>query len=219
MKKENKIRILIADDHNMIIDGLIALLKLDTTIEVVATALNGVEAYDCICKQSVDLLITDISMPEMSGVELTKKVKEKFPQVKVLVLSMYNDREIVSEILMAEADGYILKNAGRQELLNAIHKLADDGAYFSNEILSIMLDKVKRKRKEETELKNITEREKEILKLIMKEYSSEQIAEELFISKNTVDTHRKNILEKTQIKTLVGLCKFAFRNNLMDSSS
>jgi DNA-binding NarL/FixJ family response regulator len=154
-------------------------------------------------------------MPEMNGIELTKKVKENFPQVKVLVVTMYNDREIVSEVLMAEADGYVLKNASKNEFLKAINKLADHGTYYSNEILSIMLEKVKKEKKQGNELKNLSEREVEILKLIMQEYSSEQIAEKLFISKNTVDTHRKNILEKTQIKTLVGLCKFAFRNNLV----
>ncbi len=135
--------------------------------------------------------------------------------MKVLVVTMYNDREIVSEILMAEADGYILKNAHKNEFLRAITKLADHGTYFSNEILSIMLEKVKKEKKQGNELKNLSERETEILQLIMQEYSSEEIAEKLFISKSTVDTHRKNILEKTQIKTLVGLCKFAFRNNLI----
>jgi DNA-binding NarL/FixJ family response regulator len=215
MEAKNKIRTLIADDHSMVIEGLHALLKQDENIEVIASALNGVEAYKIICSQQVDLLITDINMPEMDGIALTKRVKENFPHIKVMVLSMYNDREIVSEILMAEADGYILKNAGKQELLNAIHKLADHGTYYSNEILSIMLEKVKKEKKKEDELKDLSEREREILKLIMQEYSSEQIAGKLFISKHTVDTHRKNILEKTQIKTLVGLCKFAFRNSLL----
>src|SRR3990172_2274794 len=163
MEKRNKIRTLIADDHSLFIEGLKALLKSDKNIEVVGDALNGAIAYNILCKEQIDLLITDISMPEMNGIELTKKVKEKFPHIKVLVLSMYNDREIVSEILMAEADGYILKNAGRQELLIAIHKLADHGTYYSNEILSIMLEKVKKEKKQGDELKNLSERETEIL--------------------------------------------------------
>lgn len=218
MEQKRKIRILIADDHQMFIDGLIALLQHEATIDVVAHALSGGDAYEILCRQSraagIDLLITDISMPGMTGIELTRKVKENFPEVKVLVVSMYNDREIVSEILMAEADGYILKNTNKQELLNAIYKLADHGTYYSNEILSIMLEKVKKEKKEE-ETKRLSEREIEIVKLIMQEYSSEQIAEKLFISKNTVDTHRKNILEKTHVKTIVGLCKFAFHYNLV----
>lgn len=210
-----KIRILIADDHQMFIDGLKALLQREKNIEVIAQALRGDDAYNIICGQNIDLLITDISMPGMTGIDLTKKVKENFSEVKVLVVSMYNDREIVSEILLAEADGYILKNASKQELLNAISKLVDNGAYYSNEILSIMLDKIKKEKKQEDEIKLLSPREIEIIKLIMQEYSSEQIAEKLFISKSTVDTHRKNIFEKSKIKTLVGLCKFAFRNNFI----
>lgn len=212
---EQKIKILIADDHQMFIDGLKALLQFEKNIEVIAQALRGDDAYDILCKQDIDLLITDISMPGMTGIELTKKVKDKFPHVKVLVVSMYNDREIVSEILLAEADGYILKNTSKQELLSAINKLTDHGTYYSNEILSIMLEKIKKEKKQEGETKLLSPRELEIIKLIMQEYSSEQIAEKLFISKSTVDTHRKNILEKSQMKTLVGLCKFAFRNHLL----
>ncbi|MHB8403324.1 MAG: response regulator, partial [Bacteroidia bacterium] len=162
----------------------------------------------------IDLLITDISMPEMNGIELTKKVKKEFPNVKVLVLSMHNDREIVSEILMAEADGYILKNARKHELLNAIHKIANNSTYYCNEILSIMMEKIKKETKVAKEVKELSARELEIIKLIMQEFSSEEIANTLSISKNTVDTHRKNILEKIKVKTVVGLCKFAFRNHL-----
>ncbi|TAL62475.1 MAG: response regulator transcription factor [Bacteroidetes bacterium] len=214
MEQKRKIRILIADDHQMFIDGLKSLLHPEKDIEVTAQALRGDDAYDIICKQNIDLLISDISMPGLTGIELTKKVKEKFPEVKVLVVSMYNDREIVSEILMAEADGYILKNTGRKELLNAIYKIADNNTYYSNEILSIMLEKIKKEKHTSEEVKHLSGREIEILKLIMQECSSEEIAEKLFISKSTVDSHRKNILEKTRVKTIVGLCKFAFRYNL-----
>lgn len=148
MEHKRKIRILIADDHQMFIDGLKALLHPEKNIEVIAQALRGDEAYDILCKENIDLLITDISMPGMTGIELTKKVKDKFPEVKVLVVSSYNDREIVSEILLAEADGYILKNTDKKELLSAIYKIADDGTWYSNEILSIMLEKVKKEKKQ-----------------------------------------------------------------------
>ena len=209
-----KLKILIADDHQMFIDGLKVLLQLEKNIEVVSHALRGDAAYTIISEQPVDLLITDINMPGMNGIELTRKVKENFPQIKILVVSMYNDHEIVSEILMAEADGYVLKNADKEELLSAIYKIADNGTHYSNEILSIMFEKVKKEKKKE-ETKQLSEREIEIVKLIMQEYSSGQIAVKLSISKNTVDSHRKNILEKTQAKTLVGLCKFAYKNNLV----
>ena len=209
-----KIKVLIADDHQMFIDGLKSWLQREKRIEVVAQALNGEEAYNIICRQPIDLLISDISMPVMTGLDLAKKVKQNFPHIKVLIISMYKDREIVSEVLMAEADGYILKNADKQEFFDAIHKLAGDGTHYSNEILSIMLEKVKKEKKKDLMLNLLSEREIEIVKLIMQEFSSEEIGEKLFISKSTVDTHRKNILEKTQVKTIVGLCKFAFTYDL-----
>ena len=212
------INILIADDHQMFIDGLKALLRREKNIHIAGEVGNGLDALEFIKKQQPDLLITDISMPGMSGVELTRQVKQHYPEVKVLVLSMYNDREIVGEILMSEAEGYILKNTGRQELINAIQRIADNSTYYSNEVLNIMMTRLKRQKAIEKNTAQLTTREIEIVKLIMEEYSSEEIAEKLFISKRTVDTHRKNIIQKTSTRTLVGLIKFAIENNLVDIS-
>ncbi len=215
--EQNKIiKVLIADDHQMFIDGLKALLKREKSIQITGEVSNGADAYEFIRQQPPDLLITDISMPGMSGVELTRLVKLNFPEVKVLVLSMYNDREIVSEILMSEAEGYILKNTGRQELLNAIHRIADNSTYYSNEVLNIMMTRMKKQKAIEKNTAVLTSREIEIVKLIMEEFSSEEIAEKLFISKRTVDTHRKNIIQKTNTRTLVGLIKFAIENSLVE---
>lgn len=212
------INILIADDHQMFIDGLKALLRREKNIHIAGEVSNGLDALAFIKKQQPDLLITDISMPGMSGVELTRQVKQLYPEVKVLVLSMYNDREIVGEILMSEAEGYILKNTGRQELINAIQRIADNSTYYSNEVLNIMMTRLKRQKAIEKNTAQLTTREIEIVKLIMEEYSSEEIAGKLFISKRTVDTHRKNIIQKTSTRTLVGLIKFAIENNLVDFS-
>lgn len=215
--EQNKIiKVLIADDHQMFIDGLKALLKREKSIQITGEVSNGADAYEFIRQLPPDLLITDISMPGMSGVELTRLVKLNFPEVKVLVLSMYNDREIVSEILMSEAEGYILKNTGRQELLNAIHRIADNSTYYSNEVLNIMMTRMKKQKAIEKNTAVLTSREIEIVKLIMEEFSSEEIAEKLFISKRTVDTHRKNIIQKTNTRTLVGLIKFAIENSLVE---
>lgn len=215
--EENKpIRILIADDHQMFIDGLKALLKRDKNVQIIGEVGNGTDALEFVRKQTPDLLITDISMPGMSGVELTRHIKHSYPEVKVLVLSMYNDREIVSEILMSEAEGYILKNTGRQELMNAIQRIADNSTYYSNEVLNSMMSRLKKQKTIERNASLLTSREIEIVKLIMEEYSSEEIAEKLFISKRTVDTHRKNIIQKTNTRTLVGLIKFAIENNLAE---
>lgn len=216
-EEENKpVRVLIADDHQLFIDGLKALLRREKNIQIMGEVSNGLDALEFIKKQQPDLLITDISMPGMSGVELTRQVKLHYPDVKVLVLSMYNDREIVSEILMSEAEGYILKNTGRQELMNAIHRIVDNSTYYSNEVLNIMMTRMKRQKAIEKNTALLTTREIEIVKLIMEEYSSGEIAEKLFISKRTVDTHRKNIIQKTSTRTLVGLLKFAIENNLVD---
>lgn len=216
-ESENKaVSILIADDHQMFIDGLKALLRREKNIVIAGEVSNGLDALEFIKKQQPDLLITDISMPGMSGVELTRQVKLHYPEIKVLVLSMYNDREIVSEILMSEAEGYILKNTGRQELMNAIHRIADNSTYYSNEVLNIMMTRLKKQKIIEKNTAQLTAREIEIVKLIMEEFSSEEIADKLFISKRTVDTHRKNIIQKTNARTLVGLIKFAIENNLVE---
>lgn len=212
------VRILIVDDHQMFIDGLKSLLVGATNYEIVAEAQNGVHALEVLNNTQIDLMITDLSMPEMSGTELVGHVKKDFPQVKILVLSMHNNRETVSEIVMAEAEGYILKNTGKKELVTALDKIMDDGTFFSNEVMSIMFERMRKEKKIEQETKTLTQREMEVLALIVQELSSEEIAEKLFISRRTVDTHRKHILQKTQSKTIVGLIKFAFRNELVDIS-
>lgn len=212
---DNELKIVIADDHQMFIDGIKSLLSKEKKLNFIYEAANGEDALSYIRKNVVDLLITDISMPGMSGTELTKKVKQEFPHIKVLVLSMFNDPAIVNEILQSEAEGYILKNTGKHELLSAISKIMDDGTYYSNEVMNLMLNQ-KRKSATQTQAKEqLTERETEILKLVCEEYTTAGIAEKLFISPRTVDTHRKNILEKTQSKTIVGLIKYAFENNII----
>ena len=155
----------------------------------------------------------------MSGVELTRWVKQNYPDIKVLVLTMYNDREIVNEILMSEAEGYILKNTGKQELISAISRINGNSTYYSAEVLNTMMTRLKKQKAIERNTALLTPREIEILKLIMEELSSEEIADKLFISKRTVDTHRKNIIAKTNTRTIVGLLKFAIENNLTEFSA
>lgn len=212
------IRLLVVDDHQMFIDGLKSLLRKERDIHIAGEALSGEIALEFLNTHPIDLVITDVSMPGMSGVELTRAVKQLHPEVKVLVLSMFNDRQIIDDIVTAEAEGYILKNTGKQELITAIRRIADNGTFFSSEVIATMFEKVKEHREQEEAVKSLSERELEILGLIVEEYSSEQIADKLFISKRTVDSHRKNILSKTRNKTLVGLIKFAIRNNLVDIS-
>lgn len=218
--EENKnIRILIADDHQMFIDGLKSLLKREKNFQIIGEVSSGGQAVEFIGKTQPDLLITDISMPGMSGVELTRWVKQNYPDIKVLVLTMYNDREIINEILMSEAEGYILKNTGKQELISAINRINDNSTFYSTEVLNTMMTRLKKQKAIDKNTALLTPREIEIVKLIMEELSSEEIADKLFISKRTVDTHRKNIIAKTNTRTIVGLLKFAIENNLTEYNS
>jgi DNA-binding NarL/FixJ family response regulator len=216
LKMTEEIKVIIADDHQIFIDGVKSLLRKEKNIVFVHESPNGNDAFDYISKNKADLLITDISMPGLNGTELTKKIKKVFPEVKVLVLTMFNDAAIINEIVQSEAEGYILKNMGKEELLKAITVIMDNGTYYSNEVISSMLlHSKKRNRTAVEEKEELTPRELEILKLISEEFSTAGIAEKLSISPRTVETHRKNILEKTQSKTIVGLIKYAFENNLI----
>jgi len=211
----NMIKTLIVDDHQMFLDGIKTMISKEKNIEVVAEANNGIKALEKLAEVDVDLVITDINMPEMSGTELTKRIKELYPHIKVLVLTMYNDREIIHEIVMTEAEGYILKNSDKKELVNAISRITDHGTYYSNEVISIMTENFIRKEKIRDNTQALSAREKEIISLICQELTSAEIAEKLFLSPLTVETHRRNILRKTKCKTIVGLIKFAIDNKLI----
>jgi len=215
MSSKEPINILIVDDHQLVIDGLKSMLQINTQFVVKNQALNGVQALEILDSQQDDyhFLLTDVSMPLMSGIELCKIVKERFPHIKVLVLSMHNNISIIKDALNAEADGYILKNTGQEELIQAIERILENGTYFSQEILPIIL-KLYGKEKKSDSKHTLSEREREVLSLIIKEYTSKEIAEQLFISKQTVDTHRINIMQKTGCKTLVGLIKYAILTNI-----
>lgn len=208
-------KILIVDDHQMFIDGIHSLLIGQEKFQICHEANNGEAALDILAKHKVDILISDLNMPGMSGAELVKTVKEKYHDIKVLVLSMHNNRETVGDILMSEAEGYILKNTGKKELLSGLERIAEGSTYYSKEVMSIMMEKVQKQKQIIEETDSLTDRELEILQLIVQEFSSEEIAGQLFISRRTVDTHRKHILKKTASKTIVGLIKFAFRNELV----
>jgi DNA-binding NarL/FixJ family response regulator len=216
---DNELKIVIADDHQMFIDGIRSLLKREKSLNFVHEALNAEDALTYIRENPVDLLITDISMPGMSGTELTQKVKQEMPSVKVLVLTMFNDPAIINEIIQSEAEGYILKNTGKQELMTAINRIMDDGTFYSNEVMNLMLKSNKKNNRIVSEKEKLSERELEILKLVCEEFTTADIAEKLFISPRTVETHRKNILAKTHSRTIVGLIKYAFENNVLEKNT
>lgn len=210
------INIIIADDHQMVIDGLKSMLVQAPPYHVIAEANDGQSAYELLVAtpERFQLLLTDISMPLLSGTQLCRMVKSEFPHIQVLILSMYNNAPAVKEAVMAEADGYILKNTGRTELLQALHRITNGGTHFSQDIVPLIYHQYHREKVQEEQLKQLSAREREVLGMIVKELTSEEIAGKLFISKKTVDHHRQRLLEKTNCKSTVGLVKFAIRNEL-----
>ena len=172
------------------------------------------EVIDCLKKHHVDVLLTDVMMPRLPGNILAKEIKKQFPKIRILALSMSGDGSVVTEMINdADIAGYILKNVGKKELMTAIDKIAEGGIYFSEDVLQ-ELQRVE-KRKKENEDAHLTDRELEIIRLIEKEYSNRQIAEALFISERTVETHRKNIFRKTNTNSVIGLVKYAYEHKLV----
>lgn len=211
-----KIKILIADDHTMFLQGIISLLEQEPNIEIVGKAVNGLEALQVIEQIPVDLLILDISMPEMDGIELSKILKKKFSAIKILVVSTHSNVSIISRLIRIGVNGYLLKNAEKAELLKAINTIASGDNYFSEETEEKHLSNNLRIEKQVSALTELSSREKEILVLIAHEYNTAEIAEKTFISLNTVNTHRKNLLSKLNAKNTAGLVKYAVENGLVD---
>jgi DNA-binding NarL/FixJ family response regulator len=204
-------RIALVDDHGIIIDGVKSILSKESELEVVYTTNQASGILEYIKQHTFDMLITDFSMPEMDGLTLIRTVKRVLPAVKIIVLSMHDEVHLAKEILKSGVDGYVLKKDTQQELLKAIQEVKAGRVYLSSDINKLLIMNLDNP----DEGRLLTEREREIVKLIAKEYSNKQIAEALFISERTVETHRKNIFRKTGTNSLVGLIKFAYANNLI----
>jgi len=212
-----KTKILLVDDHELVLNGRRFMLEAEDDLIVVATAKNGLEAIEKLKENTIDLLITDIKMPELNGLELARYTKQKYPELKIIALTLYKDPEFVKAIIDVEADGYLMKNEDAAEIISVVRHVMNDGTHYSNEIVSILKDELKREKSKSTAAAELSKRELEIIKLICQEFSSVEIAEKLFISKATVDVHRKNIVQKLEIKSIVGLIRFALQNGIVDS--
>lgn len=199
------LKIYIVDDHQMLIDGLKALLSDEPHISLVGESTSAKVALKEVAEYRPDIVLTDINMPEMDGIELTREIKKQQPEVKMIALSMYGERETISDMLKAGVSAYILKNTGKQELLKAIDKVASGGTFFSDEVSAEMMRTYPEQAAKEISL---SQREIEVIELIAKEYTNARIAEALFISERTVETHRKNIFRKTDTKSVIGLLKY-----------
>jgi DNA-binding NarL/FixJ family response regulator len=212
--KAGKISLALVDDHQIVIDGLMSLLKGHDKFRFAFATTDPCEVEEKLNHTSVDILLTDVVMPKLPGNVLARNVRQKFPFIKILALSMSGQGDLVNEMINdADISGYVMKNIGKQELIRAIEKIAGGGIYFSEEVI----DELKRtsERKKKNDEVHLTDREIEILRLIEKEYNNKQIAEALFISERTVETHRKNIFRKTNTNTVIGLVKYAYEQRLI----
>lgn len=205
-------RILLVDDHAIVTDGLEAILQTDDSFEVVEKHNSANFALAWLKTNDVELMITDYSMPDMSGLELVRKVKTLKPAIKILVLSMHDEPVIVREMLAVGVDAYVLKKYAHQELVNAIHAISNGRQFWSAEINKTLLNALT---KSEAQENHITDRELDVLKLIVQELTSKQIAEKLFISERTVETHRKNLMRKTGVNNVIGLVRYAYAHKLI----
>lgn len=210
-----KIKLAIVDDHQIVIDGLHSLLKGYDQYEIVLESNHPETIPQLLRKQQVDILLTDVMMPGMTGVELARQVKKEFPDIRIIALSMNGEGSLVNQMIdESDISGYLLKNIGQTEFISALNKIAAGGIYFSDDVLQEMLKASERKKQTDEEAR-LTHREVEIVQLIEKEYSNKKIAEELFLSERTVETHRKNIFRKTKTNSVIGLIKYAYEHKLI----
>jgi len=201
------IKIIIADDHRIVLEGLSSLIEVADDIEIVGLASNGKEIMALLNSQEVDIVVSDIDMPDMNGVEVARLIRNQFPKVKVLILSMYDSIGFIRKIIEIGAQGYILKNKGKEELINAIKTIHNGGEYFGREIEKALRESLKNKNVFDTI--KLTKREIDVLKLIAKGDTTPIISKKLFIAHSTVETHRRNLIEKTGVSNSKGLVKFA----------
>jgi DNA-binding NarL/FixJ family response regulator len=212
------IRILITDDHQLVIDGIKLMLSETDDLHCVAEANSGGHALEKLAATPVDVLLLDINMPDMDGLECCRKVRAHFPDVKILMLSMLREGSLVKMLLNEGASGYLLKNAGKDEIISAIRKVHAGERALGAGVMDIFLENAsEKKKKQASPFPKISRREKQVLKLIVEERTTAEIAEALFISFGTVETHRRNLLLKLNARNTAGLVRAALEYDLLDS--
>ncbi len=206
----NKIKVLVVDDHPMVLEGIRSMLLQISFVEITGTAPNAYEAIEKIKENSPDIVITDINMPEVSGIELTVKIRKEFPAVRVVAMSTFKERSYISQMIQSGASGYLVKSASREEIEEAILSVFEGKLYMSLDINLSAADKV-----ELNAVPVLSSREKEVLQLIADGFTNPQIATKLFISLHTVDSHRKNLLTKFAVNNTASLIKLAAKHNMV----
>lgn len=209
-----KIRVLIADDHQIMLDGLSFVLKSDAAhIEVVKMANDGEEVMEFLRqnREGVDVAVLDIEMPNMDGVETSRKIRQHYPHIKILVLTMYKEKKLICELFKIGVSGYVLKSHGREELVHAVEEVYQGKTYYDQKVMPVLLQSMSGGDRNV----KLTNRETEVLVLIGKGYSSPQISEKLYIARTTVDTHRRNLIEKLDVSNTKGLVRYAVENKYL----
>ena len=206
----DKIKILVVDDHPMVLEGMRSMLAQISFVEMTGTAPNAFEAIEKIKENNPDIVITDINMPEVSGIELTVKVRKEFPAVRVVAMSTFKERSYISQMIQNGASGYLVKSASREEIEEAILSVYEGKLYMSLDINLSVADKA-----ELNAVPVLSSREKEVLQLIADGFTNPQIATKLFISLHTVDSHRKNLLTKFAVNNTASLIKLAAKYNMV----
>lgn len=210
-------KILIADDHQLVRNGVRLMLENQKDFKpIISEVSNGEDALTVIENGEVDVVLLDVSMPGMDGLTTLKKIKSISKELPVLMLTMHNEENVIKQALKIGASGYILKNSGIDELVKAVLTIVEGADYYSNEVSQILLKGTVKKPKKSLEERNeiLSQREKQILGMIVRELTSKEIGDELCLSSRTVEGHRNNIMEKLNIKSTIGLVKYAMQNNI-----
>jgi DNA-binding NarL/FixJ family response regulator len=211
IKRLKMIKVLIVDDHNLVIEGILSLLKSDQEIEIIGSVLDGKTCIEFLEKFATDVLLLDINLPDINGLDLCKQLKNKKHNLKIIALSTYNQSTFINKMLANGADGYLLKNVGKAELSVAIKKVYAGETVLSEEVSKII--KISKTKLEAIPI--LTKRETEVLKLISEGWTNQQIGEKLFISIDTVDSHRKNLHTKLSVNNTALLVRFALENGMI----
>ena len=214
-------KVLLADDHTLVLEGISDLVASLGPYEVVAKVENGSEAIKSVAIFNPDIVLMDVDMPVLNGLEATRQLKREFPNIKIIILTMHGDPALIKRMMELGADGFLLKNSDRSEFEEALKRVASGKTYFSSDAAAAIITGKNRTSgnftvgEESILLSTLSEREREILQLIAEGYSNKEIGEKLFISHRTVDTHRTNMMKKLEIRNTAGLVSFAIKNGIM----
>ena len=206
-----KIKLFIVDDHPMVIEGMVAMIQKEPAIELVGYAMNAASCLGFFIQHTADVVLMDINLPDKSGVELCKELKQKHPEVNILAISSFNQGSYVKQMIDHGASGYIFKNISKDEFLEALTKVATGQQYLNYEASYAMREEKKRA----NSLPVLTKREKEVLQMIANGLTNPEIAEALFVSQSTIDSHRKSLMTKLQAKNTAAMLKFCIENGIL----